>query len=210
MTSSTEGSTTENHAYSDLTDCDTNNATRIGWPEWECYEYWPADYRPEQKWAYYRHLDRHNSGLQNGHKRQNKSYETYQINQNLVMSIGGRLKMGTWEKKRTTNLLVGLLRSNMGLKAEHVAFCTCAYVVHQYDDRRECHPHTESADFDPFFKEQMQELEITQERFDSVYGKVAYRIRNTNLETPRHDKYELNKNAPQTRHSTNPSDDGWL
>jgi len=118
--------------------------------------------------------------------------------------------MSGWEIKRAINLLNALLRSNMGLKAEDVAFCTCAYVVHQYDSRRECHPQIDSDNFDPFFEEQRQELEITQERFDSVYGKVAHRISTGDLDMSHHDKYEVDSNSPQTWRSTNSGDDGWL
>ncbi|NHN48401.1 P1 family peptidase [Halostella sp. JP-L12] len=118
--------------------------------------------------------------------------------------------MDEWEKKKATRLFDGLQRNNMGHSSDIVGFSTCAYVVHQYHDRRECHPQTESDDLDPFFQELRQDLDITKEQFESVYGKVAHRVRNNDLKMLRHDKYETDVNSQQTWRSSDNGTMEWL
>ena len=183
----------KDNPYTELVCCDTDNATTIDWKNWQNDEYWPGDYLYGDKKVYYGHLDRQNSGLQNGPKYQNKSYETYKINRHLVMCIGGRLNMGDWGKKRATSLLVGLLRSNMGLKSGLVAFCTCAYVIEEYQDGRRAHPQVNQSERDPLVESQREELNISQSQFSSTYGKVAHRVKNRDLDLPRHDRYNIDE-----------------
>lgn len=198
------------HAYSKLPKCDTNNATRIGWNDWEGDGNWPADILPENKKAYYQHLDRLNNGRQNGHKRQNKYYETYELNRNLIQCMSDKLRLDSWEIKKAIQWFDGLQRSNMGISSKVVAFSTCAYLVHQLDDRRTYHPQTKPEDRDPFFEECREAFNISHDWFQSVYGKVAHKIRNDKLTFERHDAYGTDSNAEQTWRTRNDGNKDWL
>lgn len=200
---------TDSHAYSDLANCDTNNATRIGWDDCNPNEEWPCDYYLTNKRAYFQHLDRHNSGYQNGPDWQNKSYNTYKLNRNLIQCMGDRVRLGQWQTKRAIQLFDGLQRSNMGLPSEVVALSTCAYVIHRFDDRRECHPQTKPENRDHFFGKCRKDYDIAHKRFESVYGKVSHRIRNGELDTQSHDSYEVDANAEQNWRTVNDEGDGW-
>lgn len=203
-------SKSDNHAYRNLAKCDTNNATRIGWDKWKGDGKWPADYRPENKKSYYCHLDRHNSGLQNGHKWQNKSYKTYELNRNLIQCMSGKLRLDNWEVKRAVQLFDGLQRSYMGISSKVVAFSTCAYLVHQHDNNRKCHPQTKPEERDYFFEECRKDFDISHDWFKSVYGKASHKIRNGELNIQRHDDYEVDANAEQSWRTQNNGDEGWL
>jgi len=202
--------TTDSHAYSDLAKCDTNNATRIGWNDWEGDGNWPADYRPENKRSYYQHLDRYNSGRQNGHKWQNSSYETYELNRNLIQCMSDKLRLDSWEVKRAIQLFDALQRSCMGLPSEVVAFSTCAYVIHRYDENRDYHPQTKEEDRDYFLEACRKDFGISQDWFESVYGKVSHKIRNGKINLQQHDDYEVDSHAEQSWRPRNDSEDGWL
>ena len=209
MSSDNSDSIQDRNPYSDLTDCDTNNATRIGWEDWDDESSWLADHLPEKKRPYYRHLDRHNSGLQNGHVYQNKSFETYQMNRHLILCMSDPLRLGTWERKRAIELFDGLQRSSTGYPSHVVALCTCAYLLHNCTDRK-CHPQVNPEDRDPFFEEGIELFDVPQEWYESVYGQIAYRIRNNKIEIQRHDDYEANQSGGETWRASDPGDNNWL
>lgn len=200
---------TDSHAYSDLTNCDTNNATSIGFKNWEGGT-WPSGYLPESKRGYYRHLDAINSGRRNGHNWRNSNYQTYELNRNLIQCLSDQLRLDSWEIKKAAQIFDALQRSNMGLSSELVAFATCANLVHRLDDNREYHPRTKPEDRDPFFEQCRKELGITHAEFQSVYGKVAHKRRNGQLNFRRHDSYEVDSRAPESWRNVDASGKGWL
>lgn len=198
----------EKNPYSELPDCDTNNATRIGWWKWDNDSYWPADFLPEKKKDYSRYLDRLNSGYQNGHKYQNKSYETYQLNRHLILCLGSRLRMNSWEKQRAIQLFDGLQRSSTGQLSRVVALCTCAYVLHL--NNRKCHPQVAIHDRDPLFEECREDYNISNDWFESVYGQISHRIRTGEIKTQQHDSYEVDLNMGHSWRTRMSGDDDWL
>lgn len=201
---------TNSHPYSGLEKCDTNNATRIGWNDWWDNGKWPADYRPENKQDYYQYLDRLNSGLQNGRKHQNSSYETYALNRNLIQCISDKLRMNSWEIKRAIKVFDGLQRSGMGISSKIVAFSTCAYLIHEYDSNRQYHPQTKNEDQDYFLDKCRKEFDIRRDSFESMYGKISYKIRNNKLNFRQYDKYEIDSNAQQRWRTRDSDGKDWL
>lgn len=200
----------DRHAYSHLVDCDTSNATTIFWQDWPDHGDWPADYVPTNKRAYYRQLDRYNSGLQNGPNRQNKSYNTFKMNRALIECMSEPLRLEGWQIKRATHLFDGLQRSNTGRLSRVVAFCTCAYVVHNFDDRRKCHPQMGVENRDTYFEEVREDYNISRKHFNRAYGQIAGRIRSGDLESKRHDAYETDGASHQSWRSPVDGDEGWL
>lgn len=201
---------TDSHAYSNLTNCDTNNATRIGHNKWSGDGRWPADFCPPNKKEYYQHLDRINSGQQNGHNWQNKAYNTYTMNRDLIQCMTDKLRLDQWEVKKAIQWFDGLQRSNMGIKSRVVAFTTCAYLVHRLDDSRVYHPQTKLENRDYFFEKCREDFDISHEWFERVYGKVSHKIRNNELSYQRHDTYEVDGNAQQTWRTRTKEGEGWL
>jgi len=181
-----------NNGSTELVKCDTNNATRIGWESMCENNYWSRDYRMLQKKAYYRHLDRHNSGRQNGSVWQNNEYNTYELNRNLIQCMKSKLRLKQWETKRSIQWFDALQRSNLGIKSKVVALSTCAYVLHNFNNHRSsCHPQTEPSDRDAFLEDCREDFGISNDWFSSVYGKVSHRIRNDKLDVQRRDYFGL-------------------
>ncbi|TKX76677.1 hypothetical protein EXE53_30570 [Halorubrum sp. SD626R] len=200
---------TDSHAYSDLTNCDTNNATYIGFSDWNGGT-WSSGYLPENKQDYYRHLNAINSGLKNGHKWQNSSYRTYELNRGLIQCLSDQLRLDGWEVKKAAQTFDALQRSNMGLSSELVAFTTCANLVHRLDDNRDYHPRTNPEDRDPFFEQCRGDLGITHDEFQSVYGKIAHKKRNDQFNFSRHDSYEVDSKAQESWREVDTSGERWL
>ncbi|MFA9417132.1 hypothetical protein [Natrinema sp. HArc-T2] len=203
-------STTESHAYEELAKPDTNNATYLGWANWDNQDEWPADFYIENKKKFFEHLDRMNQGLQNGY-RANRPYQTYRMNRDLVATLADKLGMTTQQRGRAINWFTILDLQTLGLPAQTVAYCVCTYVVHSDESNRECHPQTSEDEFDDLFRDIQAQLGIRQERFESVYGKVAHRIRTKDFEPTIHDKYQLDEALQfQWRTFNAEKDDGWL
>ncbi len=120
------------------------------------------------------------------------------------------LRLDEWEIKQAIRWFDGLQRSNMGIKSRVVAFCTCAYLVHEMDDRRKYHPQTKPEDRDYYFEECREDFGISHEWFQSVYGKVSYKIRNKELDIQRHDAYEVDGNAEQSWRTRSDGSKDWL
>lgn len=166
-----------NPTLSDLTDCDTENATYISWEECSAYDYWPADYLILSKKMYYRYLNQLNSGNQNGPKYQNKHFQTYELNCRHIEALSSQLDLPYWQQKTAIRLFDALQRSNTGRPSHLVAFCVCAYVVHNNDDHRDCHPQMDQENRDPLFEEIREKSDIPSDQFSSAYNQLAYKIR---------------------------------
>lgn len=195
----------------DLVDCDTNNATTIDFRDISKSDTFPTDHPMEdRKRDYFQYLNRMNSGLQNGRKWQNKYRETYTMNRNLIQCMSDTVQPSWWEEKRTIQLFDGLQRSNMGHPSHVVALSTYAYVLHRFADGRKCHPQVRPENRDPHFERCRDDFGISQDFFATVYGQVAHRIRNGELEIRRDDKYGTDPQAPQNWRTLNTRGDGWL
>jgi len=194
-----------------LDDPDTNNATYIGWSNFDGGTYWPADYLIPEKRAYYRRLDRHNSGLQNG-RWQNKRYETFGLAREEIFSLGSQLRMDAWQQKRASRLLTGEMRSELGLETTLVVLSLCGYVLHDSQSGRKCHPQTKEEDFDEDIDQILEELNIRRSDYEKTYRKIQ-RIdkREEQARTEVRDKYEMDMNSKQTWREVNANKgDGWL
>lgn len=191
---------------------DTNNTTYIGWSDWDNDSYWPADYLIPEKRAYYRQLDRYNSGLQNGPTWQNKRYETFWLAREEIFNLGSHLEMENWQQRRATQLLSGEMRSKLGLKTTLVLISLCGYVLHDSQSERKCHPQTKVDDFDEGIIQMLEELNIRRSDYDKTYRKIQ-RIdkRETQKRTKVRDKYEIDANSKQMWREVDASNgDGWL
>lgn len=124
-------------AYSPLPKPDTNNATYIGWTEIDESEYWLADTVPRSKRKYWEFQNQVNSGLRNG-KRWNDPYETYRTNRDLILNLTSHLYMRPHQRTRAIDLISRLDLQKLGLRAELVAFCICAYVIHDSENDLRC------------------------------------------------------------------------
>lgn len=203
-------SASESHAYAGLEKPDTNNATYIGWADWKNEEDWTADYYIKNKKEFFEHLDRMNQGLQNGY-RINRPYQTFRMNRDLIATLADKLELTAQQRGKAINLFTALDLQKLGHSVNLVAYCVCAYVVHSDQSDRECHPQTIDSDSDFLFTELQTKLGISRERFTSVFGKVAHRIRIGCFDPVDHDKYQLDKAQQfQWREYNDDKDEGWL
>lgn len=195
-----------------LDDPDTNNATYIGWSDFDEGDYWPADYLIPEKRAYYRELDRYNSGLQNGPTWQNRRYETFWLHREEVFNLGSKLEMDDWLQQRASRLLTSDTRSELGVKTILVLISLCGYVLHDSSNARKCHPQTNEEDFDERINEMLNGLDIRREDYDKTYRKIQ-RIDKRGKQARREvrDKYEMDSNSKQMwREINSDRGDGWL
>lgn len=194
MTSTTQ--TDKNHQYTDLTKPDTNNATYIGCDDWQNSEYWLADFYPLRKKPYYKYLNRLNSGMQNGPKGNNQPYETFRMNSDCISILGNQLMLTRSQRDRAARIITKVDLEQEGRPSEEVAFCICAYVVHDSDgDVRHCHPSPGPDSLSPPFNRIKNELGITNSAFQSTYAKVAHRDGVVEKRPRPYDKYELDSSA---------------
>lgn len=190
---------------------DTNNATYIGWEDFPRDEKWQTDYYPSNKRDYYCYLDRLNSGLQNGPRWQNKRYKTFKLARHLILCLASELRMDEWTTAKAVSIFIGIDRSKLGVRLAISGFCTCAYVIHEYIPRRNCHPRTNENKFDQLVTKGRMGHNITKKRYESVYGKIADRVRRGELNPPKHDAYEVDTDGQRAWRQINAdADDGWL
>jgi hypothetical protein len=195
-----------------LDDPDTNNATFIGWTELDRGNYWPADYLIPQKRAYYRQLDRYNSGLQNGPLHQNRRYESFWLHREEVFTLGSQLEMEEWIQRRASRLLTGHMRLELGLETTLVLISLCGYFLHDSPNERKCHPQTNEDDFDDRIDQMLTDLDIRRADYDKTYRKIQ-RIdkRGEKKRTKVRDKYEIDLQSHQSWREVNSDHgDGWL
>lgn len=178
--------TVDSHAYAELVKPDTNNATYIGWTDWDEESDWLTDHYPPNKKNYYEHLDRMNQGLNNGY-RTNRPYQTYRMNRDLAACLSSQLGMTASQRSRTIQRFTQLDLQRMGFPAQVVAFCVCAYVVHTDEEGRKCHPACKPED--TLFARLREQLSIPANRFAKVYGKVEHQIQNEPLKPGDFDRY---------------------
>lgn len=200
--------TTESHAYAELVKPDTNNATFIGWSEWEDDSDWPTDYYPLNKKEFYKLLDQMNQGLNNGY-RTNRPYQTYRMNRDLAATLSDKLRMTQSQRLRAIRTFTKLDLQRLGFPVQVVPFCVCAYVVHEEGKGRKCHPACNN--IDALFTQMREELNIREDKFSKVYGKVENRIRTGKLDSTDFDEYQLDKALRFTWQTSDAdTDDGWL
>ena len=142
-----------------LSACDTRNATMIAWHDTPGLgkEFWdvPSEWRLGNKLAWYRHLDRVNAGLQNGAKYQNKTYETYRLNYMLMQMVADKVELNTRQQSEAISIFTGLNLSNFGRKKEGVALAVCGYVLVK-DGLRKCHPNARGESRDEAYRKACQ------------------------------------------------------
>ena len=205
-------STSISDAYDSLTKPDTNNATYIGWQKIDEEEYWLADHLPRSKKKYWEFLNQVNSGLRNG-KWWNDTYETYRTNRDLILNLTSHLYMRPPQRARATNLITRLDLQKLGLQAELVAFCICAYVVHDTEKDPRCgYPAKgQMENVTDELRSMQKSLGITNKQFRSTYAKVQHRDGTVKSPDVDHDEYEVDTNAQQRWRSTkSDGDGGWL
>jgi len=160
-------------SYADLSDCDTRNATMIDWQNAGLEgRYWlsRSDWLYSEKEDTYRHLDRLNSGLQNG-VWQNKRYETYRLNVYLMEGVADRVGLTKSLRNKAIQIFTGLNLSEFGVKKEWVALAVCGYVLHR-DGKRKCHPNARGKSRDEAYRKACADYGCAGKTVNSLFYKV--------------------------------------
>ena len=156
---------------------DTNNATYIdssdaGDGSFEA-DHWLLD-----KQEHYKHLNELNSGWNTGLNWYNNRLNTYQMAKDAINAISGQLDLTDKERSRARDHYVNLDREKLGLKAQLVAYCVCAYVVENNDrnQNRRCHPNVPDEATDDLFQEVADSIGFRKKSITKTYGKIASRV----------------------------------
>ncbi|WP_157573516.1 hypothetical protein [Haloplanus natans] len=178
----------------DLSNCDTNNATIINWQETPTVdgEYWdsPSDWRYSHKESTYKHLDRVNGGLQNGGKWQNRRYETFHLNETQMRMVADRVELNKGQQNRAVRIFTALNLSKFGRNKEWVALAVCGYVLFK-DGRRKCHPNNRGEGRDEAYREACVSYNCTDKTVNKFFYQVQRIVEN---ESPNKSKnYKMSK-----------------
>lgn len=144
---------------------DSSNATYIPYGE--------AD---PDKYELYKKLDGYNSGKYNLNW-ENKSYHTFLLNEHLIESLGTQLDLTKEQRRNARARFLSLELDKWGVDARLVAFCVCAYTVHQDDTLRSYHPNQSEDNKDPLFNKIGRDLGFRRKTVTSVYSKLETHFR---------------------------------
>ncbi|SEO66876.1 hypothetical protein SAMN05216388_101697 [Halorientalis persicus] len=118
----------------------------------------------------FKRLSEYNSGLRNG-KWTNQDYNTYLLNEHLIWSLITQLDLNPRYQQKAAGLFHSFNLQKFGVSANIVAYCTCAVVVHQADNERNCHPWSKNRDSE---FEKIASCEGYQEKeLISIYNKIS-------------------------------------
>jgi hypothetical protein len=135
---------------------------------------YPDPQRHKTPYIHYQDLDRTNAGLQ-AEKWQNKTYQTWNLNHDLVVGmIGDRLNMTQRQKSKAHSILSRFDLSKWGVRREWVALGACGYVLHN-DGSRKCHPN--SLNRDQLFLDTCADYDTRMKMVDRQYNKIANELR---------------------------------
>ncbi|MFA1612017.1 hypothetical protein [Halobellus rubicundus] len=187
------------HPYAGLENADTNYATWFDPRDVEQTEEFESDsdWRRTRKRLYWKHQDAQHRGYQNGKKRGNKRFQTYQSNQHLSRAFSNVLELTESEKIEAERWFRWLNFDKIGQDLRVVGFAVCMYIV-ECDERDERRGDPNSKhEWPPEFLRYYETLPAElKRRFPKVYGKVSYRIRSWSIgedepASENMDKYEM-------------------
>ncbi|MHB9285832.1 hypothetical protein ACKVMT_02185 [Halobacteriales archaeon Cl-PHB] len=159
---------------------DTNNATWFD-PKEETEGYWNSrtDWYKTTKAAYYNHLAEINRGRKLRGSHWYDPYHTYQANRDLIEGLGNHFDLLPRQIQSAKAWIAHLDLDDFGMRAELVACCLCARIVHEDpDDERRPHPNV-SADDDrkpKAFTEMPDRFGFRESEVESMYGKLDWQL----------------------------------
>lgn len=161
----------------DIDNPDTDNATYFLGKDASLGSF-EADYRKLDKQEHFKHLKKLNSGWNTGLNWYNNRLNTYQMAKDAINAISGQLDLTDKERSRARDHYVNLDREKLGLKAQLVAYCVCAYVVENNDrnQNRRSHPNVPDEATDDLFQEVADSIGLCQKSIVKTYCKIASRL----------------------------------
>jgi len=192
--------------HSTLNAPDTNNATWFDYNE-ATDGYWDSqsDWYRTTKYTYWQHLAEINRGRKRGVSYWNDPYHTYQANRDLIDAVGSQLNLLSRQHHVAKARFAQLNLNEWGLRADLVACCLCARIVHEDDsDKRRTHPNVPADHEDkPIeFVEIAERFGVHEKEVVSMYGKLDTYFRDNNQPNSRKfDRRETDERNP-TRKDT--------
>lgn len=157
--------------------------------------YWASDtdwYRTKKE-DYFEHLATLNQGKKVAAGRFNTRYETYMMNRDLIDALASQLNLTQRQRNKARRHFLGFNLDEWGIRAEHLAYSVCQFVVHtDEEDNRKCHPHSDIDDVPDAFKRVRDSVKLPPGSMASVYGKVQHELSTNSIGNPvSHDQYGL-------------------
>jgi len=168
---------------------DTNFATHLLAKDAEP-GFFESDFRYLNKRKHYQYLKELNSGKNISLKWYNDRVFTYEIASDFIDALSAHLELTPQERDNARSYFINLDREKLGLESHLVAYCVCAYVVHENDnDERACHPNVPDDKKDELFRQMVESLDLNQKAVVKTYCKIENRV----PETP---PFEENNDRP--------------
>lgn len=187
--STTDKTATAKRSNSSLNAPDTNNATWFDYSE-ETDGSWDSetDWYRTNRYLYYQHLAEINRGRKRGRNFWNDPYHTYQTNRDLIEAVASQLELLPRQLGEAKAWFTHFDLNDWGMRAELVACCLCARVVHEDDgDERRTHPSVPTDDeLKPIeFAELAERFSLRETDVESMYAKIDSYLRRTAKPTTR-------------------------
>lgn len=170
------GSSTGPH----ITDCDTRNHTIIAWQD--CRSELakvpfdgPSNWIHDDKLELYKHLDRNNSGLQNGWWK-NTNYETYYLNYYLIDNISERIHLPPTLRGKAIGIFTGINLGDFGQRKEEVAVALCGWILYK-ETKRKTHPNVRSNQ-DELYQEAISTFNCRPKHVNRAFYRVEKAVKN--------------------------------
>ncbi|WP_338728843.1 hypothetical protein [Haladaptatus sp. DJG-WS-42] len=157
-----------------LEEPDTNNATHIRYQDIE---------GATEDYFKFKNLDFYNRGLKNGGW-VNKKWYNYQNNLHLIEIISGHLELTTFQLSSVRHSFLSLNLREWGQRAELIAFCVCAVIVHQDETERSYHYNQKPENRDKLFSEVAKNLGLSEKEIRREYAKLENYFRNPDSADP--------------------------
>lgn len=185
--SSTDQTATAKRSNSSLNAPDTNNATWFDYTE-ETNGSWDSetDWYCTNRYLYYKHLAEINRGRKRGQNYWNDPYHTYQTNRDLIKIVASQLELLPRQQGEAKAWFTHFDLNEWGMRAELVACCLCARVVHEDDDdERRTHPSVSHEEKPIEFAEMAERFCLREIDVTSMYGKIDSYLRRNSEPTTR-------------------------
>lgn len=185
---------------------DTNNATWFDYTEkTDGHMMSSSEWYKWVRQEYYKHLAEINRGRKRGAGIWNDPYHTYQSNRDLIRIISSQLDLSSVQRDEAEDWFLSFDLERWGVRKELVAYCLCAWIVHNDGSERKAHPDSPDDEKPDQFVNLPEQFGLRKEDLQKVYGKIGHHLRNESQSPARFDRRGMDDS--DSYRATTPADE---